>query len=44
MEGYRYFMFMSQLYPHYREFHVHNWSMIVYSKETTGAINKKKSG
>ena len=36
-----YFMFMSQLYPHYNEFHVHNWSMIVYSAETTGAIRKR---
>ena len=36
-----YFMFMSQLYPHYKEFHVHNWSMIVYSTETTGAIRRR---
>ena len=36
-----YFMFMSQLYPHYKEFHVHNWSMIVYSTETTGAIKRR---
>ena len=36
-----YFMFMSQLYPHYKEFHVHNWSMIVYSTETSGAIRRR---
>ena len=36
-----YFMFMSQLYPRYKEFHVHNWSMIVYSTETTGAIRRR---
>ena len=36
-----YFMFMSQLYPHYKEFHVDNWSMIVYSTETTGAIRRR---
>ena len=32
---------MSQLYPHYKEFHVHNWNMIVYSTETTGAIRRR---
>ena len=36
-----YFRFMSQLYPHYKEFHVPNWSMIVYSTETTGAIRRR---
>ena len=36
-----YFMFMSQLYPHYKEFHVHNWSMIVFSTETAGAIRRR---
>ena len=36
-----YFMFMSQLYPHYKEFHVHNWSMFVYSTETSGAIRRR---
>ena len=36
-----YFMFMSQLYPHYKEFHVHIWNMIVYSTETTGAIRRR---
>lgn len=25
-----YFMFLSQLYPHFEEFQVHNWSMIVF--------------
>ena len=36
-----YFMFMSQLYPHYEEFHVHDWSMIVYSTDTTKAIRRR---
>ena len=36
-----YFMFMSQLYAHYKEFHVHNWSMIVFSTETAGAIRRR---
>ena len=37
-----YFMFMSQLYPHYKEFHVHNWSIFVFSTETTSAIYQEE--
>ena len=33
-----YFMFVSQLYPHHEQFKIHEWSMIVFSRETTGAI------
>ena len=33
-----YFMFMSQLYPHHEHFKIHDWSMIVFSREATGAI------
>ena len=38
-----YFMFMSQLYPHHEHFKVHDWSMIVFSRETTGAIKRRVS-
>ena len=30
-----YFLFMSQLYPHFKECHVHDWSTIAFSTETT---------
>ena len=36
-----YFMFMSQLYPHHEHFKIHDWSMIVFSRETTGAIKRR---
>ena len=36
-----YFMFVSQLYPHHKQFNIHDWSMIVYSVETTGAIKRR---
>ena len=35
------FMFMSQLYPHHELFKIHDWSMIVFSGETTGAIKRR---
>ena len=35
-------MFMLQLYPRYKDFHVHNESMIVYSTKTTGAIRRRR--
>ena len=35
-----YFMLLSQLYPHYKELHIHDWSMTVFSTETTGAIRR----
>ena len=36
-----YFMFVSQLYPHHEQFKIHEWSMIVFSRETTGAIKRR---
>ena len=36
-----YFMFVSQLYPHHEQFHIHEWSMIVFSREMTGAIQRR---
>ena len=36
-----YFMFMSQLYPHHENFKIHDWSMIVFSREATGAIKRR---
>ena len=33
-----FFMFMSQLYPHYKEFQVNKWNIIAFSTETSGAI------
>ena len=36
-----YFMFMSQLYPRHEHFKIHDWSMIVFSRETTGAIKRR---
>ena len=35
-----FFMFMSQLYPHYKEFQVNKWKIIAFSTETSGAIRK----
>ena len=35
-----FFMFMSQLYPHYKEFQVNKWSIIAFSTETSGAIRR----
>ena len=34
-------IYFSQLYPHFKECHVHDWSTIVYSTETTGAIRRR---
>ena len=34
-------MFVSQLYPHHEQFKIHEWSMIVFSRETTGAIKRR---
>ena len=36
-----YFMCMSHLYPHHEHFKTHDWSMIVFSRETTGAIKRR---
>ena len=36
-----YFMLVPQLYPHHEQFHIHDWSMIVFSREMTGAIRRK---
>ena len=36
-----YFMFVSQLYPHHKQFKIQEWSMIVFSHEMTGAIKKR---
>ena len=36
-----FFMFVSQLYPHHEQFHIHDWSMIVFSREMTGAIKRR---
>ena len=36
-----YFMFRSQLYPHHEHFKIHVWSMIVFSRESTGAIKRR---
>ena len=34
-------MFVSQLYPHDEQFKIHEWSMIVFSREMTGAIKRR---
>ena len=39
-----FFMFMSQLYPHYKEFQVNKWNIIAFSKETSGAIRRTTVG
>ena len=36
-----YFMFVSQLYPHHEQFKIHEWSMTVFSRETSGAIKRR---
>ena len=36
-----YFMFVSQLYPHHEQFKIHEWSVIVFSREMTGAIKRR---
>ena len=36
-----YFMFVSQLYPHREHFKTRDWSMIGFSRETTGAIRRR---
>ena len=36
-----YFMFMSQLYPHHEQFHIHDLSMIVFSREMIGAMKRR---
>ena len=35
-----FFMFMSQLYPRYKEFQVNKWNIIAFSTETSGAIRR----
>ena len=35
-----YFMFVAQLYPHHEQFHIHDRSIIVFSREMTGAIRR----
>ena len=32
-----FFMLMSQLYPHYKEFQANKWNIIAFSTETSGA-------
>ena len=39
-----FFMFMSQLYPHYKEFQVNKWNIIAFSTETNGAIRRTTVG
>ena len=39
-----FFMFMSQLYPHYKEFQVNKWNIIAFSTETGGAIRRTTVG
>ena len=39
-----FFMFMSQLYPHYKEFQVNKWNIIAFSTETSGAIRRATVG
>ena len=34
-------MFVSQLYPHHEQFHIHDWSIIVLSRDMTGAIRRR---
>ena len=36
-----YFMFVSHLCPHHEQFKIHEWSMIVFSREMTGAIKRR---
>ena len=36
-----YFVFMSQLFPHHEQFKIHDWSMIVFSREANGAIKRR---
>ena len=35
------FMFMSQVNPHHEHFNIHDWSMMVFSREATGEINRR---
>ena len=39
-----FFMLMSQLYPHYKEFQVNKWNIIAFSTETSGAIRRTTVG
>ena len=39
-----FFMFMSQLYPHYKEFQVNKWNIIAFSTETSAAIRRTTVG
>ena len=39
-----FFMFMSQLYPHYKELQVNKWNIIAFSTETSGAIRRTTVG
>ena len=39
-----FFMFMSELYPHYKEFQVNKWNIIAFSTETSGAIRRTTVG
>ena len=39
-----FFMFMSQLYPHYKDFQVNKWNIIAFSTETSGAIRRTTVG
>ena len=39
-----FFMFMSQLYPHYKGFQVNKWNIIAFSTETSGAIRRTTVG
>ena len=36
-----YFMFVSQLYPHHEQSHIHDWSTTVFSREMAGAIKRR---
>ena len=36
-----FFTFMSQLYPHYKDFQVNKWNIIAFSTETSGAIRRR---
>ena len=39
-----FFMFMSQLYPLYKEFQMNKWNIIAFSTETSGAIRRTTVG
>ena len=39
--GHVYFMSVSQSYPHHEQLRIHDWSMIVFSREMTGAIKRR---